>query len=70
VQEVRNAMPSPQWSASAFLATLARRGIVLLTVDGAIVAYPEARLTAADRQAIREHRASLVPVLAAAVVVD
>ena len=59
---------SPGWSAAAFLAALGRRGIVLLTVDGAIVAYPEAQLTGADRQAIREHRAALLPMLAAAVV--
>jgi hypothetical protein len=43
---------------------------VLLTVNGVIVVYPEAQLTAADRQAIHEHRASLVPMLAAAVIVD
>ena len=61
---------SPRWSAAAFLATLGRRGVVLLTVNGAIVAYPEAQLTDADRQAIREHRASLLPMLATAVVVD
>jgi hypothetical protein len=65
-----DAMPSPQWSASAFLAALARRGIVLLTVNGAIVAYPDAQLTAADREVIREHRASIIPMLAAAVVID
>ena len=66
-----HAMPSPtRWSAATFLAALGRRGIVLLTVDGAIVAYPEAQLTDADRRAIREHRASLFPMLAAAVVID
>jgi hypothetical protein len=36
---------SPQWSAAPFLAALGRCGIVLLTVNGAIVAYPEAQLT-------------------------
>jgi hypothetical protein len=65
-----DAMPSSQWSAFAFLTALARRGIVLLTVNGAVVAYPEAQLTAADRQAIREQRAALVPMLAAAVIID
>ena len=39
---------SPQWSAAPFLAALGRRGIVLLTVNGAFVAYPEAQLTGAD----------------------
>jgi hypothetical protein len=65
-----DAMPTSHWSASAFLAALARCGIVLLTGNGVIVAYPEAQLTAADRPAIREHRTPFVHMLAAAVVVD
>jgi hypothetical protein len=60
---------SPQWSAVEFLAALGRRGIVLLAVDGAIVAYPEAQLTDSDREAIRQHRAALALMLPMAVVV-
>jgi hypothetical protein len=62
-------MIRPQWSAADFLAGLGRRGIVLLTVHGAVLAYPEAQLTDADWETIRQYRAVLLPMLAEAVVV-
>ena len=67
-----SAMPQPgpgrpRWSAGEFLASLAQRGIVLLTAGGVVLAYPAERLTDADRKAIRRHRTALMQVLPEAV---
>jgi hypothetical protein len=61
---------SVQWPAGQFLASLGRRGIVLMRVDGgAILACPGALLTDAEREVIRAHSDELAPLLAEAVVV-
>ena len=60
-------MPPESRPLTELIAAVSRRGIVLLTAEGAILAYPEAQLTAAERAIIRQRRAELIPLLAEAV---